>query len=138
MEEKNLGNTISKLRREQNMTQAELAKKLNITDKAVSKWERNLSYPDITSLSKLAQILNVETSYLIDLCKKENNPYQNKTEINNLIDKILIIVPFAITIALIVLNILDNLTTKETLSLITIAILFQSIYNMKKISQKNS
>ena len=47
----NLGTKIAKLRKEQNMTQQELANKLNITDKAVSKWERGLSYPDITSIS---------------------------------------------------------------------------------------
>ncbi len=39
MKENNLGNTISKLRKEKNMTQLELANKLNVTDKAVSKWE---------------------------------------------------------------------------------------------------
>ena len=42
----NLGTKIAKLRKEQNMTQQELANKLNITDKAVSKWERGLSYPE--------------------------------------------------------------------------------------------
>lgn len=43
----NMGSTISNLRKEKNMTQAELANKLNVTDKAVSKWERGISYPDI-------------------------------------------------------------------------------------------
>lgn len=42
-----MGSTISNLRKEKNMTQAELANKLNVTDKAVSKWERGISYPDI-------------------------------------------------------------------------------------------
>lgn len=132
MEEKNLGKIITKLRKEQNMTQLELANKLNITDKAVSKWERGLSYPDITSISKLAKILNVETSYLIDLCKKEDNhnPYQNKEELNKLIDNILVIIPFALSIAIIVLNILDK--KADLTGLLTISILAISIYNLRK------
>ena len=52
MEQKKLGDIIVELRKKQHLTQQELANKLNITDKAVSKWERGLSYPDITSISK--------------------------------------------------------------------------------------
>ena len=71
MEEKKFCDIIVELRKEQGLTQQELANKLNITDKAVSKWERGLSYPDITSISSLASALGVDSSYLIDLCKKE-------------------------------------------------------------------
>lgn len=52
------------------MTQKELADKLNITDKAVSKWERGLSFPDISILIPLAEILNIS---LYDLLKGEEN-----------------------------------------------------------------
>ena len=131
----NLGNTIAKLRKEQNMTQQQLAEKLNITDKAVSKWERGLSYPDITSISKIAKILNVDSSYLVDLCKKEN-PY--KQDNNHLIDAILIIIPFALSIALIVLNILNKITLEEKLNLVIVSILSISIYNLRKFHNKNT
>ena len=53
-----------------NMTQSELASKLHITDKAVSKWERGLSLPDISILIPLSEILNVS---LYDLLKGEEN-----------------------------------------------------------------
>ena len=43
MVNKTLGEMISSLRKEKNMTQNDLASKMNVTDKAVSKWERNLS-----------------------------------------------------------------------------------------------
>lgn len=43
MEKQTMGMTIASLRREQGMTQAELAAKMGVTDKAVSKWERDLS-----------------------------------------------------------------------------------------------
>lgn len=47
------------------MTQADLAKKMLVADKAESKWERDLSYPDIASLPKLAEILNVSVDELM-------------------------------------------------------------------------
>ena len=53
------GKFIAKKRKSMNMTQNELAKKLQITDKAVSKWERGLSFPDISILIPLAEILNI-------------------------------------------------------------------------------
>ncbi len=59
-----IGKTIKLLRTRANLTQSELAKKIGITDKAVSKWERGLSYPDITYISKLAIILDVDSDAL--------------------------------------------------------------------------
>ena len=74
-ENKTFADVIVELRKEKGFTQQDLANKLHITDKAVSKWERGLSYPDITSISTLANVLDVDSSYLIDLCKSEDNPY---------------------------------------------------------------
>lgn len=65
MEEKNIGAFICSLRKEKNMTQKQLAMQLGITDKAVSKWERGLSYPDITLLEPLAEIFGVTTGELL-------------------------------------------------------------------------
>ena len=48
-----------KKRKERNMSQRELAEHLHITDKAISKWERGLSFPDITILIPLSEVLNV-------------------------------------------------------------------------------
>lgn len=66
MDNRNMGDFILKMRKENKMTQRELAQKLNITDKAVSKWERGLSCPDISLLSKLAEVLGVTVSELLD------------------------------------------------------------------------
>lgn len=60
MEKQTFGGTIAKLRREKGMTQAELAEKMCVTDKAVSKWERDLSFPDVGTIPKLAQLSSVE------------------------------------------------------------------------------
>ena len=66
-----MGQFIAELRKSQQMTQKELAGKLNITDKAVSKWERGLSYPDISLLRPLAENLGVTPGELLNC---ERNP----------------------------------------------------------------
>lgn len=59
MDPEKTGRFISESRRKCNMTQKELAEKLHITDKAVSKWERGLSFPDISILIPLTEILEI-------------------------------------------------------------------------------
>ena len=53
------GRFIAQKRKERNLSQRELAEYLHITDKAISKWERGLSFPDITILIPLSEVLNV-------------------------------------------------------------------------------
>ena len=53
------GARIQALRKERNMTQKDLAERLHITDRAVSKWERGLCAPDISLLESLAETLGV-------------------------------------------------------------------------------
>lgn len=59
------GKLIKELRTTKNMTQKELADKLHITDRAVSKWERGLCAPDISLLEPLSEILEVKITDLI-------------------------------------------------------------------------
>ncbi len=66
MSNKTIGEMISSLRKEKGMTQSDLAEKMNVTDKAVSKWERNLSCPDVNSISKLAEVLGTTVEELLD------------------------------------------------------------------------
>ena len=60
-----IGNNIAACRKRCNMTQAELAEKLNYSDKAVSKWERGESLPDVVTLVQLADQLGVGVNALI-------------------------------------------------------------------------
>ena len=69
MNYKEIGLFISKKRKELNMTQKELSDKLNVTDKAVSKWERGLGCPDISILEVLSNILGVS---ILELLKGRN------------------------------------------------------------------
>lgn len=59
MDAKRFGAFIAAMRKENNMTQMELAKKLQVTDKAVSRWERGLGFPDINTIEPLADALGI-------------------------------------------------------------------------------
>lgn len=59
------GAFIAERRKAKKMTQKELAQKLNVTDKAVSKWERGIGYPEITTIPLLAELLDVSTSEIM-------------------------------------------------------------------------
>lgn len=65
MENQIIGSLIAKRRKEKGMTQKDLADKLNITDRAVSKWERGICCPDISLLREIASILDISISELI-------------------------------------------------------------------------
>ncbi len=74
MQNKSFGSYIRALRTQNELTQAGLAKKLHVTDKAVSKWERDLSYPDISLFPKLADVLGVTVGDLLKECTAEDQP----------------------------------------------------------------
>ena len=76
-----VGQLIADSRKNLNMTQKELAEQLAITGKAVSKWERGLSLPDISLLLPLSQILGVN---LYELLKGEKISQEDLDEIWNL------------------------------------------------------
>lgn len=75
---------LSQLRRESGLTQLDIAKKLNYSDKAVSKWERGEAIPDAFVLSQIAKIYNVSVDDI--LCKKEDKkriPFSLKQAFKN-------------------------------------------------------
>ena len=74
MRQSSLGSYIRSLRTRKGLTQAALADQLGVTDKAVSKWERNLSYPDIALFPALARILDVTVDELLGACIDDNKP----------------------------------------------------------------
>ena len=61
-----IGKFISELRKEKNLTQEELAEKLLVTDRAVSKWERGLSLPDAGKMLDLCSILGINVNELLN------------------------------------------------------------------------
>ena len=109
------------------LTQVELAEKMYVTDKAVSKWERNLANPDIQSINKLAEILNISVNELLMAPKAQKNK-----EIEAIVQLIFKAVALAMGIALLVLSILNEIDLKMGFSLTGIAIISLSIYLLNK------
>lgn len=129
---KTIGEMISSLRKEKGMTQNELAEKMNVTDKAVSKWERDLSCPDINTISKLANILDVSVDELLQAKKKENS----NTKLKDLINLIFKAISLAMGIAVVVLNILDKIDTKSSIIMLGIGIACIGIYLLDEKENK--
>lgn len=61
-----IGVVIKTLRKKEGLTQQQLAQKIGVTDKAVSKWERGIGVPDISVINRLANILNIDADNLLD------------------------------------------------------------------------
>ena len=80
--EKIVANNITELRKSQKWTQAELAEKINYSDKSVSKWERGDSIPDVGVLNDMAKLFGVTLDYFVnENAPSEKNKYMvNKTE----------------------------------------------------------
>lgn len=71
MDTKSFGAFVSSKRKERGLTQAELANKLQITDKAVSRWERGIGFPDIGMLEPLSDALGVSVVELLQAKRLE-------------------------------------------------------------------
>lgn len=121
---KSIGETIANLRKQKGMTQSELAEKMNVTDKAVSKWERDLSCPDINTISKLADVLDVSVE---ELLKAKKQDYSNN-KIKDLINLILKAVAIAMGIGVVVLNILDKIEIKASIIMLGIGMFCIGLY----------
>lgn len=79
MDAKVFGKFIMERRKQLGMTQAELAEKINVTDKAVSRWERGLGFPDINTLEPLADALGIE---VVELMRSEINTERRETAVD--------------------------------------------------------
>ena len=82
---KSIGQIIRELRQERNITQEELAELISVTPQAVSKWEREVGYPDIAQIVPLANVFGVSTDVLFGVFGTNDNEEVEK--IINEIDK---------------------------------------------------
>ena len=123
-----IGEFIQRKRKEKNLTQKELAKKIGVTDKAVSKWERGLGCPDVSILEALSDELGISILELLKGRKIEDevikvteaNDYiketldYSKNKYKRIINKMIIFMVFFITILLLFLNV-SNIITLNTI-----------------------
>ena len=128
MEKQTMGEIISALRKEKGMTQKDLADKMGVTDKAVSKWERNLSCPDISSIPKLAEILGTGVETLMDVTPKA----QEKTSAGQIVEIVLKAVPLAMSIAVVVGIMLNKLEVLEAVRLLGIGLFCISLQAIRE------
>ena len=126
---KTLGTMIAELRKQHGMTQLELAEKMGVTDKAVSKWERDLSCPDINSIPNLAQILGVSVEDLMQIKAKADAPVSKVAEILDIAPKA---VAMAMGIAVTVLTILNALEMKSGMVMLGIGLACVGISLMRE------
>lgn len=87
LDKERFGEFVSKLRKEKGMTQKELAERLFVSDKAVSKWERGQSLPDITMLNPLADALGVTSAELLNCGRLEESEKIDASQVDELVEK---------------------------------------------------
>lgn len=121
MKKQTLGMMISTLRKGKGMTQLELAEKMGVTDKAVSKWERDLSFPDINSIPKLAEIFEISVDELMQV-KTETKENIGKNKVDEIVDVALKGIGMAMGIAVAVLSILGELETESAFIMLGIGL----------------
>lgn len=120
MKKQTFGQMISSLRKEKGMTQLELAEKMGVTDKAVSKWERDLSFPDVNSIPKLAEIFEISIDELMQT--KDSTKKKDSTEISEILDIALKGIALAMGIAVVVLSFLNQIEIKNAMSMLGIGL----------------
>lgn len=126
-----MGEMIAARRKALGMTQKELAAKMNVTDKAVSKWERGLAFPDINSVPRLAEVLEVSVVELMDAQegpKQEEAPM--KQVIKETIDLIFKVVPLAMGIAVGVLSVMGKLDTNSGFGMLGLGMFCLAMRNL--------
>ena len=128
MENKSMGEIISTLRREKGMTQKQIADQLGITDKAVSKWERDIAFPDTATIPKLAEILGVSVEELLNA---KAVPTTGHKGAGYLTDLILKAVPIAMGIAVTVTAVLGEVSVNSGFSMLGIGLACVGMYLLK-------
>ncbi len=129
MKEETLGARIARLRKEEGMTQLELAERMGVTDKAVSKWERGLSFPDIASFPRLAEVFHVSTDDLLQATRRDP---PGKTTIRETISLVLRCTAVAMGVAVTVLTTLGELEVQNGMTLLGIGLTCLSLWALEE------
>lgn len=120
---------ICTLRKEKGMTQKELADMLNITDKAVSKWERDVACPDTMTIPKLAECLGVSVEELMNAKSAPPTGHKGGGFLFNIILKA---VPLAMGVAVVVTSLFGELDMRSGFTMLGIALACIGIYLLKQ------
>ena len=129
MSELTMGGFIAAKRQEKGLTQLELGEKLGVTDKAVSKWERDISCPDIGSIPRLAEVLGVSVEELL----RVNNTTANEKPKKEL--SLMLAMPFkaialAMGVAVAALSVLEKIDAKSAFIMLGIGLALLGITSL--------
>ncbi len=124
MKKQSFGAMIAAMRKEQGMTQLELAEKMGVTDKAVSKWERDLSFPDVDSIPRLAEIFDVTVDELMQV---KSDSKENR-KVNRISEIVLKGIPLAMGIDVVVLSLIDVIEAKDAIIMLGIGLACMATY----------
>ena len=131
MSKETMGKMIAAKRRELGMTQLELAEKMGVTDKAVSKWERDLSCPDVNSLPKLADIFDISVDELMRI-KTGSEQSEGTKPVREIVDTVLKAVCLAMGIAVVVLSVMKQIDTDSALTMLGLGVACAGISLLEK------
>lgn len=152
MDNQRIGRLITELRKQKGLTQQELGDQVGVGFRAVSKWERGLTLPDISIISDLSKILGISTDYLLSpssyysqqhkktfkekisiFPENKINHYKNKHNYKEENYKVIREIGIAVVVEVIVLNILNELSIKNSIIIATIGFLCIIISNKHNI-----
>ena len=130
MKKQSFGTMVAAFRKKNGMTQLELAEKMGVTDKAVSKWERDLSFPDIGSIPKLAEIFGVSVD---ELMQGKTNIAENQAvdRVSRMIRLSLNGVALAMGIAVTVLSFMNKTESFSAIGMLGIGLFCISVLQLK-------
>jgi len=105
MDQTKIGKLIAKLRKEQGLTQRELGDKVGVGFKAVSKWERGITCPDISIINELSKILGITSDELLtgELSKEHKTNTKHNPKLNKIV---LFTIPISLLITITIFIIL--------------------------------
>jgi len=135
MKKKTLGMMIASLRKENGMTQLDLAEKMGVTDKAVSKWERDLSCPDVSTIPKLAEVFGVSVDELMQI--KAEAQGDGKKNITPLVHLIMKAVALAMGVVVVVLSIMGELEVNSGLGMLGIGLACLAVTSLEKKKEED-
>ena len=138
MTAQSFGATIAALRKQKGMTQLELARQMGVTDKAVSKWERDLSFPDVASLPKLAEVLDTSVDELLEVrSAAREEPKASTAKVPALVELILKAVALAMGVGVIALTIMDEIEPRHAFCLLGIGLACLALVQLSHTDETN-
>ena len=125
-----MGQIIAAKRKELGMTQLELAERMGVTDKAVSKWERDLSYPDVNSIPKLAEVFGVSVDELMQI--RTESQSEEKKDLTPMVHMIMKAIALAMGVSVVVLSILTELDVRSGMGMLGIGLALLAMTSLAK------